>query len=63
MEEDDMKKKQIRMLYGRALSLALVVSTTASFCLGISGVTAAMEEQKYSEDSKQQKEEMEVLFL
>ncbi len=49
-----MKKKKIRTLYNRALSMALVVSTTASLCLGVSGVTAAMEEQRRAEEATEE---------
>ena len=49
-----MKKKKIRTLYNRALSVALVVSTTASLCLGVSGVTAAMEEQRRAEEATEE---------
>ncbi len=49
-----MKKKKIRILYNRALSVALVVSTTASLCLGVSGVTAAMEEQRRAEEATEE---------
>ncbi len=49
-----MKKKKIRTLYNRALSMALVVSTTASFCLGVSGVTSAMEEQRRAKEATEE---------
>ena len=49
-----MKKRQLRTLYHRALSLALVVSTTASLCFAVSGVTEAMGEQKDSGEVRQE---------